>query len=391
MQASHGARIDEQTSGVYVIAATPFADDGELDLASLDSLTDFYLDKDVAGLTILGMMGEASKLTEAETATVMTRILKRVDGRVPVVVGVSHPSNRHLERLARQAMELGAAGVMVAPAAGRHTDDQVYGYYATVAERLGADIPICLQDFPQSAGVHTSVAVIHRLVDDFPQVVMLKHEDFPGMRKLSQVRARSEAEGRRRISILVGNGGLFLPQEMLRGADGAMTGFAYPEMLVQVCRLFAAGKAEAAEDLFNLYLPLLRHEFQYGIGLALRKETLRRRGAIRSAYVRFGDDQSGAMARVTGIVGGRFGGGMAMRVGLRARHGGHGDAVAQRDAGDVDGREQVHGLAGRQGSPPVAGRVAGQSGLRSMRTMRGLWSTDSAAVRRPAARRSDCR
>ncbi|CFW38206.1 Uncharacterised protein [Bordetella pertussis] len=97
------------------------------------------------------------------------------------------------------------------------------------------------------------------------------------------------------------------------------------------------------------------------------------------------------MARVTGIVGGRFGGGMAMRVGLRARHGGHGDAVAQRDAGDVDGREQVHGLAGRQGSPPVAGRVAGQSGLRSMRTMRGLWSTDSAAVRRPAARRSDCR
>lgn len=252
MQASHGARIDEQTSGVYVIAATPFADDGELDLASLDSLTDFYLDKDVAGLTILGMMGEASKLTEAETATVMTRILKRVDGRVPVVVGVSHPSNRHLERLARQAMELGAAGVMVAPAAGRHTDDQVYGYYATVAERLGADIPICLQDFPQSAGVHTSVAVIHRLVDDFPQVVMLKHEDFPGMRKLSQVRARSEAEGRRRISILVGNGGLFLPQEMLRGADGAMTGFAYPEMLVQVCRLFAAGKAEAAEDLFTL-------------------------------------------------------------------------------------------------------------------------------------------
>ncbi|KAK50814.1 dihydrodipicolinate synthase family protein [Bordetella bronchiseptica] len=286
MQASHGARIDEQTSGVYVIAATPFADDGELDLASLDSLTDFYLDKDVAGLTILGMMGEASKLTEAETATVMTRILKRVDGRVPVVVGVSHPSNRHLERLARQAMALGAAGVMVAPAAGRHTDDQVYGYYATVAERLGADIPICLQDFPQSTGVHTSVAVIHRLVDDFPQVVMLKHEDFPGMRKLSQVRARSEAEGRRRISILVGNGGLFLPQEMLRGADGAMTGFAYPEMLVQVCRLFAAGKAEAAEDLFNLYLPLLRHEFQYGIGLALRKETLRRRGAIRSAYVR---------------------------------------------------------------------------------------------------------
>jgi len=169
MQASYGARINEQTSGVYIIAATPFADNGELDLPSLDSLTDFYLEKEVTGLTILGMMGEASKLTEAETTAVMTRILRRVDGRVPVVVGVSGPSNRHLERLAREAMGLGAAGVMVAPAPGRHTDDQVYGYYAAVAERLGADIPICLQDFPQSTGVHTSTAVVHRLVGRCPQ------------------------------------------------------------------------------------------------------------------------------------------------------------------------------------------------------------------------------
>jgi 4-hydroxy-tetrahydrodipicolinate synthase len=232
------------------------------------------------------MMGEAPKLTEAETTIVMQRVLKRVNGGAPVVVGVSDASDRNVERLSHEAMSLGAAGVMIAPVPNLKTDDQVYGYYANIAAQLGKDIPICLQDFPQSTGVHTSVAVIHRLVDAFPQIVMLKHEDFPGMRKLSQVREQSAASGRRRISILVGNGGLFLPQEMLRGADGAMTGFAYPEMLVQVCRLFHSGKPEQAEDLFNTYLPLLRHEFQYGIGLALRKETLRRRGAIRSAYVR---------------------------------------------------------------------------------------------------------
>ncbi|MFC4273843.1 dihydrodipicolinate synthase family protein [Achromobacter aloeverae] len=279
-------RLDEKASGVYIIAATPFGDDGELDLYSIDSLTDFYLEKGVTGFTILGMMGEAPKLSESETTTVMERILKRVNGRVPVVVGVSHSSNRHVQRLSNEAMSLGAAGVMVAPAPNLKTDEQVHGYYAGIANLLGKDIPICLQDFPQSTAVHTSVAVIHRLIDEFPQVVMLKHEDFPGMRKLTRIRKESEAEGRRRISILVGNGGLFLPQEMLRGADGAMTGFAYPEMLVQVCKLFADGKADQAEDLFNIYLPLLRHEFQYGIGLALRKETLRRRGAIRSAFVR---------------------------------------------------------------------------------------------------------
>ena len=111
---------------------------------------------------------------------------------------------------------------------------------------------------------------------------MLKHEDCPGHAKLGRIR---NAPGRR-LSILVGNGGLYLPQEMRRGADGAMTGFAYPEMLVEVCALFAKGEAERAEDLFDLYLPLLRHEAQPGIGIALRKETLRRRGAIGSAHVR---------------------------------------------------------------------------------------------------------
>ena len=282
----HISRIDENTKGVYIISATPFTDDGALDLESTDSLVDFYLDKGVAGMTILGMMGEAPKLTEEESLRFTRRVLERVDGRAPVIVGVSHASNQHIERLAGGAMELGAAGVMLTPVANLKTDDQVYGYYAAVARMLGKDVPICLQDFPQSTGVYTSVAVVHQLVDEFPQVVMFKHEELPGLRKLSQLRSQSEAIGRRRISILIGNGGLFLPQEMLRGADGAMTGFAYPEMLVQVCDLFAQGKPEAAEDLFDLYLPLLRHEFQYGIGLALRKETLRQRGAIRSAAVR---------------------------------------------------------------------------------------------------------
>lgn len=278
------ALLNEDAKGVYVIAATPFTEQGELDLSSTDSLTDFYLEKGVTGLTILGMMGEAHKLTEEETLKVMERVLARA-GSTPVVVGVSHAANNHVDRLSKIAMDKGAAGVMLAPVANLKTDDQVFNYYAAAAKLLGPNVPICLQDFPQATGVFMSTAVINRLIDEFPQVVMLKHEEMPGMRKLTDVRERSAA-GKRRISILVGNGGLFLPQEMLRGADGAMTGFAYPEMLVQVCNLFEQGRAEEAEDLFNIYLPLLRHEFQYGLGLALRKETLKRRGAIKSAFVR---------------------------------------------------------------------------------------------------------
>ena len=200
---------------------------------------------------------------------------------MPVVVGVSAPGTDPLVQFAKEAMDEGAAGLMLAPVNTVRTDEQIYGYFSSVIERLpGA--PIVLQDYPFITGVNISVDVLTRIFASYPQVAMLKHEDCPGLSKLSRLRA---AKGRQ-VSILVGNGGLYLPQELARGANGAMTGFAYPEMLVDVCALFAKGKPDAGEDLFDLYLPLLRHEAQPVIGIALRKEVLRRRGAIASAHVR---------------------------------------------------------------------------------------------------------
>ena len=183
-------------------------------------------------------------------------------------------------------MDAGAAGLMIAPIQGLKHDEQVHGYWAEVLERLGPDIPVCYQDFPQTTGVVTSVAVLNRLIDGFANFVMLKHEESPGLPKITAMRAAAADGKRRRVSILVGNGGLHLPQELRRGADGAMTGFAYPEMLVEVCRRFHAGDAEGAEDLFDIYLPILRHEQQMGFGLAIRKEVLHRRGALGSAAMR---------------------------------------------------------------------------------------------------------
>lgn len=278
--------LNEDSKGVYVIAATPFADDGALDLESADSLVDFYLECRVHGMTVLGMMGEAPKLTTDEANALVDRVLARVAGRVPVVVGVSNPGLTPMRLLAERSMEHGAAGVMVAPQAGLQGDEAVLGYFRRVLNELGPDIPVCLQDFPPVTGVFVSVDVVGRLVDEFGQLVMFKHEDWPGLGKLTRIRAEAEAARRRRVSILTGNGGLFFPLELRRAADGAMTGFAYPEMLVEVYELFAAGKADAAEDLYDRYLPLIRYEQQPGFGLAVRKEILRRRGAIASAFVR---------------------------------------------------------------------------------------------------------
>lgn len=280
------AKLASDAKGVYVIAATPFLDDGRIDFESIDSLVDFYLKCGVHGMTILGVMGEFQKLSETETLDVARRFIQAVKGRVPVVVGVSNPGTTQLVRTASKVMEAGAAGVMAMPIAGLRTDEAVTGYMGSVLTALGRDIPVCVQDYPQLTGVYFSAACFLQMVDTFEQIVMFKHEEAPGLRKLSAIRAACDGRARRYISIVCGNGGIHLPQEYLRGADGAMTGFAYPDMMVRMHELFSAGKAEEAEDLYDKYLPLLRHELQPGIGLALRKEILRRRGAIRSNAAR---------------------------------------------------------------------------------------------------------
>jgi 4-hydroxy-tetrahydrodipicolinate synthase len=273
--------VNESAAGVYVIACTPFTDAGLIDEASIDRVVEFYLEKGVSGITILGMMGESHKLTSDESRAVMTRYMKRVDGRVPVVVGISAPGTDPMVQFAEEAMGAGAAGLMLAPVNTLRTEEQIYSYFSNVLDRLGS-APVVLQDYPFNTGVNISVDTLRRIFDHYPSVVMLKHEDWPGHSKLSRLRASAG----RQVSILVGNGGLYLPQELARGASGAMTGFAYPEMLVEVCAHFAKGHADRGEDLFDMYLPLLRHEAQPVIGIAIRKELLRRRGAISSAHVR---------------------------------------------------------------------------------------------------------
>jgi 4-hydroxy-tetrahydrodipicolinate synthase len=279
--------LDATAKGVYLITVTPFTDAGALDLPSTDRMVDFCLEAGVTGLTVLGIMGEATKLTAEESRTYVKQVLARVAGRVPVVVGASAAGFAPMKELTQSVMDLGASGVMVAPPPTVKTDDQIVSYFDMVSETLGPDVPWVLQDHPVSTGVQMSSSVVLRIIKNSPTCVMLKHEDCPGLAKMSAYRAASDKGDAKRISILTGNGGgLFLPEELSRGADGAMTGFAYPEMMVDVVRAHAAGDVERAHDLFDAYLPLSRYEQQAGIGLAVRKHLLAQRGVIASAAIR---------------------------------------------------------------------------------------------------------
>ncbi len=247
-------------------------------------MVDFYFEKGADGLTILGMMGEAPKLTHSEALSITRQILKRA-GDKPVVVGVSAPGLAAIGELTKAVMDEGAAGVMVAPPGSLRTNEQIIAYYANVVQTVGEDVPIVLQDFPLATGVHISSATLGTIFENHANIVMLKHEDWPGLQKISDLRAAEET-GRRRVSILCGNAGVFLPEEMARGADGAMTGFAYPEMMVEVCRLSGEGQTDKARDLFDAYLPLMRYEQQPALGLAVRKYVLAKRGVIAHAAQR---------------------------------------------------------------------------------------------------------
>ena len=273
------AKLTTTASGVIVIAPTPFLPDGAIDSASIDRMTDFFVASGMTGITVLGQLGEAPKLEHAEAVDVATRVIKRAS-RLPIIVGVSAPGFAAMRALTHDVMNAGAAGVMIAPPNTLRTDDQIATYYKQASEAIGVDVPFVIQDYPLTFSVQMTPAVIRRIVMENAACVMLKHEDWPGLDKISTLRGYEADGSMRHISILCGNNALFLDFEMERGADGANTGYCFPDMLADVVRLSAAGKRDEAHDLFDAHLPLIRYEQQPGPGLAVRKYVMMKRGIL---------------------------------------------------------------------------------------------------------------
>ncbi|HEY6057362.1 MAG TPA: dihydrodipicolinate synthase family protein [Candidatus Limnocylindrales bacterium] len=266
--------------GVYTILPTPFDDAGALDEPSLRSLVDFVIERGVHGLTILGVLGEASKLSDAERERVISITVDAVAGRTPVCVGTSQPGTDRCIALSRRAEALGAASLMVAPPAlARPSEDAIRRHYGAVAQSV--TLPIVVQDHPPSSGAFMTPAFLGGLAAELPACRWLKLEDEPTAPKISAVlRANPD------VRVFGGLGGMFLLEELGRGAVGTMTGFAFPEVLVAVHRRCASGDTDAAAEVFYRYLPLIRFENQAAINLVLRKHVYWLRGAIASPAAR---------------------------------------------------------------------------------------------------------
>lgn len=268
----------ERFGGVHTIMPTPFTSAGELDLDSLESLTDFLIGLGVDGLVVLGVMGEAPKLAEDEQEVVIATTVKAAHGRVPVFAGTGAAGTDLAIKKSRRALELGAAGLLLAPPPVQK-DAVIFEYYRRLDEAVSG--PIILHDFPPATQVLLSPELVARLHAELARVRVIKLEDPPTAPKISAIRGLGSA-----IGIVGGLGGLYFLEELDRGADGMMTGFAYPDILVAIQRAWNAGRRAEAERIFFAACALMRYEFQPGIGLALRKEIYRRRGAIKAAFVR---------------------------------------------------------------------------------------------------------
>lgn len=269
-------------SGVLPITLTPFTDDGAVDEASIDSLVEDYLGAGAHGLTILGIMGEAAKLLDEERERVLRRYLQATAGRVPVVAGVSARATRMALDYARRAEDAGAAAVMLAPPENTRSLDLVFEHFRLVAEAVS--VPVVVQDEPVNTGVVLPAPFLVRLLDEIEGCRYLKLEETPTLPKITAVRQQAKEP----VGIFGGLGGLYLYEELLRGADGIMTGFGFPQVLVGTYERFVAGDRAGAQEFFFRYLPLIRYEAQLGVGgVTIRKQVFARRGAISSPHARF--------------------------------------------------------------------------------------------------------
>ena len=271
---------DGKLKGVYTIAPTPFNEDGSVDIGSIPTLVNFLADGGIDGITILGVMGEASKLIDSERDEIIKAAVAASGGRIPICVGTSHGGTDGCVAYSRRAEELGAYALMVAPPKlAKGTDEALMRHYTRVAEAVS--IPVVVQDHPTSTGVTMSVKFIADIARLDPKCRFLKLEEEPTPRKVTQVLAANPD-----VRIFGGLGGNMLLEELKHGAMGTMTGFAYPEILKSIHTRYMSGDVEGATQEFYKYCPLIRFENQPGVGLTLRKHVYTMRGALSCAQAR---------------------------------------------------------------------------------------------------------
>lgn len=265
-------------SGVIPILVTPFNEDESIDTDSIRNMIRLMQDIGVQGVTILGVLGEANRLDDAERELVISSAIQAA-GQLPVIVGTSAAGTRAVINHNKIAKQLGASAVMVTPQAEAiPTDKKVFKHFQSILHET--DLPLVLQDHPGSTGVHMSTELIFRMIDKLSGFCGVKLEAVPTAPKLRSLKSRYNDE----IKVMTGLGALYGAFDLEAGSDGFNTGFAFPEVLVALTNMATKKDWDSVYKIYRRFLPLI--VFEQHPGLAIRKELLKMRGAITNPRVR---------------------------------------------------------------------------------------------------------
>jgi dihydrodipicolinate synthase/N-acetylneuraminate lyase len=267
--------------GVYAVLPTPFHDDGSLDEESLGRCVEFCIAAAAHGIVTPVVASETSALFDEERLRIAELVLARVNGRIPVVIGVTGVTEAASLRYSQHAVSFGADAVIAMPPGdGRADERAILGFYTKVA-RAVERLPVWIQHYPGLGGTVMSAELLARLLREILGVEYLKEETALAPQTMTRVR---ELAGDSLKGMMGGMGGRYLIDEVGRGASGTMPACEVVDVHVMIWNSIERRDDEEARRLHTRLLPLLNYEAMYGF--PVWKHILVRRGVIDSARTR---------------------------------------------------------------------------------------------------------
>lgn len=266
-------------SGIFQILHTPFDDEGAIDWGSFERQISYCLAAGVHGLVVPAMASEFFTLTDQERLALVERAQSLVNHAVPLLVGVQAVSVQAARIFAEHAAKQGVAGLMAMPPYLRKASrPDLEAYYLALAQ---FGLPVMIQNAPALSGAAMSAAELAGLLQMHANIAYIKEEAPPILQRITQVQ---EKAGDACQGVFGGANGIYLIDELDRGAVGNMPAGGFVDVQVRIYNLYAAGDQAAATDLHHRLLPLLNYASTYGV--SLHKFLLWRRGVLHSPYAR---------------------------------------------------------------------------------------------------------
>lgn len=233
--------------GSMVALVTPMKPSGAIDWPALEALIEYHVEQGTNGIIPAGTTGESSTLDFDEHIELIARVVRRLDGRLPVIAGTGANATVEAISLTKKAAAVGAdACLLVTPYYNKPTQDGLYQHYIAIAEAV--DVPQLLYNVPSRTACDLLPATAVRIATDNPRIAGIKEASGD----TSRVRQILDALPKAANSFVVLSGEDNQNLALLReGATGciSVTANVAPRLMADFCSAFASGDMKRAQQL----------------------------------------------------------------------------------------------------------------------------------------------